>query len=984
MGHCNVHDFGNIPQEDESDDDDINSENDSVHDRINPTLKTNCAKFLLTNARSLTLKTDALTDAFESLGLNFAIITETWFKGGKALNDTLRDIEGASGIRFIHKSRDGRRSGHGGGVAIAFNIGTCNFKERKLRNVENGHDIVCAYGRIAESRRPVAVFAVYLPPKTNAAGRKSMAESLAAEVADICGVLNNPAVFVGGDFNHASVAGALNDVGVFNDIATGPTRGANRLDVIYTNVGDSVSNARTLPPLQANTGAVSDHRCVYAEWDMGQNKNLDWVIKVTRKRTPEREAAFAEDLAGWELDDGQNCTVDEMAMSLEKKLAELTDKHFPLRRDRRRSNEDPWITRGIRRLWKKKLRIYMKGGRNDAWWATDAVLQNTIADAKESYVERLLEDGGNSRSFYAATTRLASATNCKEWTVGSLFPGKGDDHVGKAVLDYFGKVSTAEAPPMPTIPRIPGGLPPFTEASIVTILKKSKKSDSMIEGDPLPHLVRRFPAAFAKPVRDIFNGINASSRWPSAWKTEHLTIIPKVPNPTSLAECRNISCTSVFSKILEGQVLLKLRQELIPDHNQYGGRPKCGVEHKLIDLWENVLGPMEGGDKAAVLLGIDYEKAFSRMEHSVCLRQLERLGATPGSLSLVRAFLEDRKMTIKIGRTKAPPVPIRRGSPQGSVLGCLLYCVATQSLTASSDPPPEPVFFPQDGPEDEPVEMWTNERRVDPGVKAFLYVDDTTLVDVVPMSAAVRHITTGVTDELFSGLELESAMLNLEQEASNIGMAINRKKTQLLVISPPNGCHTRAVLNIGDEEIHSQERLKLVGFTFCEKPDASEHVQQIREKFRVRVWMLYHLKRAGFKGRTLYRLYCCYLRTVIEYCSVVYHSLLTAGQSEDLERIHRQAVRICYGAENQTRDIMATEGIETLRTRRERRCDVFIRKISCNPQFAGRWFRGRPDAGHDLRRRREIFEPRSGTARWFNSPLSFLRRRANQLGIAGF
>ena len=56
-----------------------------------------------------------------------------------------------------------------------------------------------------------------------------------------------------------------------------------------------------------------------------------------------------------------------MAMRLEQKIAALADTHFPLRRNRRRSNEDPWITRGIRRLWKKKLIIYKKGGRNDAW-----------------------------------------------------------------------------------------------------------------------------------------------------------------------------------------------------------------------------------------------------------------------------------------------------------------------------------------------------------------------------------------------------------------------------------------------------------------------------------------------------------------------------------------------------------------------------------------------------------------------------------------
>ena len=228
-----------------------------------------------------------------------------------------------------------------------------------------------------------------------------------------------------------------------------------------------------------------------------------------------------------------------------------------------------------------------------------------------------------------------------------------------------------------------GGLPRFTNANVTKILRESKKTDSMVGGDPLPHLVRRFPEAFAGPVGVIFNEINTTGMWPKAWKTEFLTIIPKVPNPASLAECRNISCTSIFSKILEGQVLLKLRSELLPDQNQYGGKPKCGVEHMLVDLWEEVLSSMEGGTNAAVLLGIDYEKAFNRMEHAVCLEQLEKLGASPGSLALVRAFLEDRQMTITIEGHKATPVPIRRGSPQGSVLGCLLYCVTTQSLTAA-------------------------------------------------------------------------------------------------------------------------------------------------------------------------------------------------------------------------------------------------------------------------------------------------------------
>lgn len=73
-----------------------------------------------------------------------------------------------------------------------------------------------------------------------------------------------------------------------------------------------------------------------------------------------------------------------------------------------------------------------------------------------------------------------------------------------------------------------------------------------------------------------------------------------------MSKCRNISCTSIFSKILEGVVIGWLREELIPDPAQCGGAPKCGAEHMLIDIWDRTLAAMEGGKRVAVLLGVDY------------------------------------------------------------------------------------------------------------------------------------------------------------------------------------------------------------------------------------------------------------------------------------------------------------------------------------------------------------------------------------------
>ena len=175
--------------------------------------------------------------------------------------------------------------------------------------------------------------------------------------------------------------------------------------------------------------------------------------------------------------------------------------------------------------------------------------------------------------------------------------------------------------------------------------------------------------------------------------------------------------------------------ELEPDNHQYEGVPGSGAEHLLIDLWEEVLGAMEGGNHAAVLLGVDYEKAFNRMEHAVCLKQLKLLGASPGSLSLVRAFLEGRKITITIDGQSAGSVPIRRGSTQGSVLGCMLYCTTTQQLTkdlrvasAGGEDAQEVRYFPGDESDENDVQFWeVNPAKLTKEPIPFLYVDDTTL-----------------------------------------------------------------------------------------------------------------------------------------------------------------------------------------------------------------------------------------------------------------
>ena len=383
----------------------------------------------------------ALKHAFGSLGLNVACITECWFRGGAELKDFLLEIEGETGLKIHHKSRDGRKKKSGGGVAIVFDSGTCNFKNRTLKHVPMEAEVLCVAGFVRRVARRVVIFVVYVPPATSVPVWESTREAIPVEVGVALKSYKNPIVLVTGDFNHRDMSGALNEVGSFAAIPTGPTRGLNTIDLIHSNVPEAHRETLVLPPLQASDDTLSDHGCVYTKVEFPPERGYTWEVKMRRTRDAAREQAFAMHMACQDWDSMLHSgDVDEMTAKFEAKVGALTEKHFPLARTRKRSTEPPWITKRIKRLWKKKLRIYKKKGKNAVWWNTDHVLQEAITEARTGFVDRILEDGNSGRSFYTAVKKLASPSSQAQWAVTDLYPGLPPAKVCHEILELYGSI----------------------------------------------------------------------------------------------------------------------------------------------------------------------------------------------------------------------------------------------------------------------------------------------------------------------------------------------------------------------------------------------------------------------------------------------------------------------------------------------------------------------------------------------------------------
>ena len=348
------------------------------------------------------------------------------------------------------------------------------------------HEVVCAVGSIAKLNRKIVVFVLYIPPNIKTSELATLSEALMQEIAAVRAAIRDPVIYVGSDFNRRDLGPDLELAGDLALIPTGLTRGDGTLDLIYTNAANATVETLVLPPLDDNRGGASDHKRVFLASKLGRERRFKWVVKMRRTRNLAREEAFASEMAGLGWDELGDCdSVEEMVDRLEKVTAALTEKHFPLVRVRKRSNEDPWITRSIRRLWKKKVRIYKKYGKSAAWWETDRILQDEINESKEAFVDRLLADGGNGRTFYSATRKLAASTAEPPWSVTDLYVGMGPEQVGKEILQFYGRLAESELPPDSTArPRVPAGLGVFSVERTSKLLKESKKTESRVVGDP--------------------------------------------------------------------------------------------------------------------------------------------------------------------------------------------------------------------------------------------------------------------------------------------------------------------------------------------------------------------------------------------------------------------------------------------------------------------------------------------------------------------
>jgi hypothetical protein len=84
-------------------------------------------------------------------------------------------------------------------------------------------------------------------------------------------------------------------------------------------------------------------------------------------------------------------------------------------------------------------------------------------------------------------------------------------------------------------------------------------------------------------------------------------------------------------------------------------------------------------DKNHLIISIDAEKAFDKIQHHFMIKALRILGIEGMYLNIVKAIYDKPTANIILNSEKLKPFPLKSGTRQGCPLSLLLFRISSQS-----------------------------------------------------------------------------------------------------------------------------------------------------------------------------------------------------------------------------------------------------------------------------------------------------------------
>ena len=510
---------------------------------------------------------------------------------------------------------------------------------------------------------------------------------------------------------------------------------------------------------------------------------------------------------------------------------------------------------------------------------------------------------------------------------------------------------------------LPAPQPPqVTEYEVYERLRKIKKTKSTLPIDIPDKIRKECEVLLAEPLSIILNKCLQDSVYPKLWKQEWVTPAPKVTNPLIISDLRKISCTSDYSKLFEGFIKDWIMEDISStiDIGQFGGVSGTGTEHMLVCLVDRILKLLDQNtDMSAVIMAcLDWAAAFDRQDPTIAIKKFLQLGVRPSLIPLLCSYLSDRTMKVKFNGEVSRLFSLIGGGPQGTLLG------QTEYLVQSND----------------------NADCVEPEDR-FKYIDDLSVLQLLCLSGLLvdydftSHVASDVgTEQKFlptENFDTQNYLNKISSWTDEHLMKLNAKKCEYMIFSrSEQDFSTR--LTVNGTKLERVEVTKILGLYISDDLSWSRNCTEICKNAYSRLSMITRLKYVGVAMEDLIQVYVLYIRSLTEYCSVVYHSRLTEEQSNKLERIQKTCLKVILNEMYvDYQSALEMTGLDSLKKRRLKRCLDFSLKSSIHPRNSKMFPREETNPKH-IRNKEKFVVNFAKTSTYKSSTIPFCQRLLNQ------
>ena len=370
---------------------------------------------------------------------------------------------------------------------------------------------------------------------------------------------------------------------------------------------------------------------------------------------------------------------------------------------------------------------------------------------------------------------------------------------------------------------------PLEINGIINALKLKTTSDTKINALKTATEIHNFNYV----VTDIINSSFTSGIFPSELKVAKVVPIHKGGSKTEVSNYRPISLLSSFSKIFEKTMYARLIHFLNSNgsltESQYGFRAGRSCEHALLDAQNNIMSALNKKHIALLLL-IDFSKAFDTVNHDILLQKLNHYGIRGKAHAWLKSYLSDRSQYVSIESKVSTTQNLEYGVPQGSILGPLLFIIYVNDLP-----------------------------NISSIARFVLYADDANII---------------ITGNTIHDVEIKfQALASILMEwISNNELSLNVKKTNYMIFTRAKNSEFATFMpKLNGIPIERKHVVRFLGVLVDDKLRWNDHVAALKAKMSRYIGIMYKL-RPILPAKARLQIFNSLVQSHLNYCSLVWGS----------------------------------------------------------------------------------------------------------------